>query len=118
MSVDEGLELVGRAAVRERAARRQVRDHHGTLRIEDLRGLRHEVDAAERDDVALDPLRGLGQGQRVAHEVGQILHLRLLVVVGQEHGVALALEREDRLLEVVGKFGVLGIRRCSGHAGN
>ena len=106
MRVHEVPELVGRAAVGERTARLEVRDHHGPLGIQDLRGLGHEVDAAEGDHVALHARGGLGQRQRVADEVGEVLDLGLLVVVRQQHRAALALEREDRLLDVVGKVGV------------
>jgi len=89
-----------RAAVGERAAGLEVGDDDRLLRGQDLRRLGHEVDAAERDD----PLRG-GQAlarqlERVADEVGQVLDLGLLVVVGQDEGVPLLLQAEDRLGEV------------------
>ncbi len=74
------------------------------------------MDAAEGDDVAVHALGRLGEGQGVAHEVRQVLDLGLLVVVGQEHGVALALELADRLLEIVGEPFIRDIGRgCAAH---
>ena len=57
---------------------------------EDLRRLGHEVDAAEDDRRRLDVGRDPRQPERVADVVGDLLDLRQLVVVGQDHGVALA----------------------------
>ena len=113
MRVLERLELVGRTAVGERAARLEVRHHDDPLRVQDLRGLGHEVDAAERDHVAVDLRGGLRERERVAHEVGEVLDLGLLVVVGEQHRVALFLEREDRGLEIVGDL----VARRSGSEG-
>ena len=56
---------------------------------QDLRRLRHEVDAGQHDDVGVGLRPLLGQGQRVAHDVGDAVEdLRRLVVVGQDDGVA------------------------------
>ncbi len=105
MLVDEGLEVVGAATVGERAARREVGHDDRAGRVQDLRGLRHEVDAAEHDHVALDLLGDLREGERVADEVGQVLDLRLLVVVREDHRVALFLEPADLLLELFREHG-------------
>ena len=51
-------QLIGGDRVGERAAGIQVRQQHGLLRREDGRGLRHEVHAAEGDDLGLGA-RGL-----------------------------------------------------------
>ena len=61
--LDESLELIGRAAVGQRAARLEIRHHHLAGRIQDLGGLGHEVDPAEDDHVLLDPGGRLGEGQ-------------------------------------------------------
>ena len=106
MLVDEGLELVRRAAIREGATGFEVRDHDGLVRIQQLRRLGHEVDATERDHVAVGALGGLRQGQRVADDVGEILNLGFLVVVGQQESAALPFQIEDGLLEVVGEVWV------------
>jgi hypothetical protein len=60
------------------------------------------VDAAEHDDVGLGLGRGLRELQRVSDEVRQVLDLGLLVVVREDHGIALGLELLDPLLELVG----------------
>ena len=102
MPVDEGPELVGGTAVGEGAARLEVGDHDGLVGIEDLGRLGHEVDAAEGDHFAVGLLGGLGQLEGIAHHVGEVLELVLLVVVGEDDRVALALELENRLFEVFG----------------
>ncbi len=66
------------------------------------------MDAAECDHVRFGVGRGLGQAQRVAHEIGDVLHLRDLVVVGQDHGVSLG--GEGAHLRVQGVDGVGGQR--------
>ena len=53
--------------------------------------------AAEHDDVGLGVPGGLGQLQGVTDEVGEILDLGLLVVVGQDDGVALLAQPLDRV---------------------
>ena len=52
--------------------------------------------------------RCLRELQRIADEVGEILDLGLLVVVRQDHGVALALERADLGLELGGRHAEVG----------
>ncbi len=82
----------------ERAAGAQVRDQHGLVGIEDLRGLGHEVHAALHDDVGVDLRRLARELERIADEVGDaVVDFRRLVVVRQDDGVALLLERVDRL---------------------
>jgi hypothetical protein len=71
------------------------------------------VDAAEADDVRRRLGRLLAELERVTHEVGEILDLRLLVVVGQEHGVALLLEPADLVLDLVGGRDVAAAARDS-----
>ena len=82
----------------ERAAGAQIRDQHGLVGIEDLRGLGHEMHAALHDDVGVD-LAGLARKlQRVADEIGDaIVDFRRLVIVREDDGVALFLQRVDRL---------------------
>ncbi len=82
----------------QRAAGALVRDQDRLVRIEDLRGLRHEVHAALNDDVGLY-FRGLDRElQRVAADVGDAMeNLRRLVVVRQDHRAAHSLQFVDRL---------------------
>ena len=63
--------------------------------IQDLGRLRHEVHPAEDDDVGRGLGRLLGQAQGIAYEIGHILNLRHLVVVGQDHRVVPALQLQD-----------------------
>ncbi len=100
-----------------RAIAFEVRDHDGLVRIQQLRRLGHEVDATERDHVAVGALGGLRQGQRVADDVGEILNLGFLVVVSQQESAALPFQIEDGLLEVVGEvFGtVVRVIRSAHH---
>ena len=100
VGVDEGLELVRRAVVGEGAAGLQIGQHHDLVGVHDLRRLRHEVHAGEDDDLGVG-LRGfLAQAQAVPHVVGDVLDVALLVVVGQDDGLALVLEPLDLLKEV------------------
>ena len=56
------------------------------------------------------------RGERVADEVGEILHFRVLVVVRQQDGVAFAFQLGDRGFEIVGKlFTIRGIEGDRGH---
>ena len=53
------------------------------------------MDAAEDDHVGLGLGRLLGEPQRIAHVVGDVLDLRHLVVVRQDDRVKLLLEDKD-----------------------
>ena len=65
---------------------------------QDRGGLGHEVDAAEGDHVGVGVGRLARQAERVAHEVGHVLDLGHLVVVRQDHRVALLGERAHLVL--------------------
>ena len=91
----ERRELVGRAAVLEAAAGIHVGQDHGLLRRQDFRGLGHEADAAKGDDFGIGR-RGLArQIEAVADEVREVLDFRLLVIMGEDDGVAFALQPLD-----------------------
>ena len=100
--LEEGFELVGGAGLLERAAGVGVGQDDDFARVHDLRGLRHEVDAAEGDDVGVGGLGVIGEAERVAHVVGDVLDVAGLIVVGEDDGVAGLLEGEDFLLEIEG----------------
>jgi hypothetical protein len=59
-------------------------------------GLGHEVHAREHDHLGID-LHGLaGERQAVAHDIGHAVEdFRRLVIVGEDDGVPLALQRQD-----------------------
>ena len=88
-----GAELVGVDRLRERAAGTEVGDQHGLVGTEDRRSLGHEVDAAELDHLGVGGRRLPREAERVADEVGHVLELGELVVVGEDDRVALGRER-------------------------
>ena len=94
-----GAQLIGVDRLRERAAGAEVRDQHGLLGAEDRGGLGHEVNAAELDHLGIGLRRLAGEAERVADEVGHVLQLRQLIVVGEDDGVALGGERAHLLAQ-------------------
>ena len=69
-----------------------------------MAGLGHEVDAAEHDRGGVGTSAAhAGQPERVADEVGDVLDLGNLVVVGEDHRVAFLRQRQHLLLPVVGQ---------------
>jgi hypothetical protein len=58
------------------------------------------VDAAEGDRLGVRRRSLPREAERVADEVGHVLHLRHLVVVGEDDGVALARERAHFLMQL------------------
>ena len=90
--------------VGERAAGAEVGQEHRLLRVQDLRRLGHEVDAAEDDHVGVDGCRLARQLERVADEVRHLEDLGTLVVVREHHGTTLLLELAD-LARQSGKLG-------------
>ena len=80
------------------APRVEVRDEDGLLRREDRCRLGHEVNAAEDDRLGFGARRLAGEPERVADVVRDVLNLGYLVVVGEDHRIALGRERTDLLL--------------------
>ena len=83
-----GAELIGRDRLGEAAPGAGVGDQHGLVVAQDLRRLGHEVHAAEHDRRRVDLGGDPRQPERVARVVGDVLDLRQLVVVGEDHRVA------------------------------
>ena len=77
------------------SSRPQVGDQHGLVGGEDRGRLGHEVDAAELDHLGVGGGRLPREAERVADEVGDVLELGQLVVVGEDDGVSLLGERAD-----------------------
>ena len=92
--------LRSRSGVGERAAGVHVRDEHDASRVQDLCRLRHKVHTAKDDHIGVGVSSRLGQLQRVPDEVGEILNVRILVVVGENHRIALNLECLDFVEDV------------------
>ena len=91
----EGGELVRRARVFEAAPRIHVGEHDDLLGAEDLRGFGHEAHAAEGDHVGVGRVRLAAQLKAVADEVREVLDLGLLVIMGEDDGVALLAQPVD-----------------------
>ena len=96
----KGGKGIGWAGIGQAAARIQVWQQHGFARVEDFGRFGHEMDAAKDDDIRLGGRGFAGEFQGIANEVGDVLDGWLLVVVGQDHGLALALEGADRLWQL------------------
>ena len=96
MTAAEVGEGVGGAGVGQAAAGLQIRQQHGLVGIEDLGGLRHEVNAAEDDHLRIGAGGLAGEFEGVTDEIGAVLNGVLLVVVRQDHRVALVPQAIDR----------------------
>ena len=82
--------------VGHRAPRVGVGNEHRAVGVDELGRLGHEGDAAQDDCLGrFDRGRLLGQGQRVAHEVGNVLHCARLVVVSHDDGMPLVFQLGD-----------------------
>ena len=92
-------QLLGGDRIRQRAAGVGVGDQHALVGTQDRGRLGHEVHTAEDDRVAVGLGRALRQPQRIADVISDVLDLRELVVVGEDHGVALVRERPDLFLQ-------------------
>jgi hypothetical protein len=93
-------ELVGGATIGKRAAGAHVGHHHRLVGVQYLGRFGHEVHARKADHVGVGLGCGLRELQRIADEVGDVLDLAVLVVVGQQHGVALFFQARDLGFEV------------------
>jgi hypothetical protein len=91
----ERRELVGRAAVLEAAAGVHVGQDDDLFGRQDLRRLGHEAHAAEGDHLGVGRRRLARQIEAVADEIGEVLDLGLLVIMGEDDRVALLLEARD-----------------------
>ena len=92
-----------RAAFNQTAAGVLIGHDDDARRIQDLRCLRHEPDAAERDDIAFGLARLAGQFQAVADHVGKFLNLGILIMMREQNGAAIALEIENFFREGCGR---------------
>ena len=88
-------DVLGGHGRRERAAGLEVGQQHPLRGRQNRRGLRHEVDAREDDHLGRRLRRLAGEAERVAHEVGDVLDLGPLVVVGDDDRVPLLGQRPD-----------------------
>ncbi len=91
----EGLELFRRARILEAAAGVEIGQDHDLLRRKDLGGVGHELDPAEGDHFRIGGGGLAAQLQRVPHEIGEVLQFGLLVVMREDHSVALLAQPVD-----------------------
>ena len=82
-------QLLGAARVGKRAARVKVGTQHRLVRTQQLARLSHEVHAAHHYHLSLRLRRLASQRQRVAYEVGNVLHRAVRIIVRHNHGVLL-----------------------------
>ena len=76
----------------ERTAGSQIGNEHRLVRVDELRGLGHEMHAAENDDVGIGLGRFHCERQRVSDDIGdRIENFRNLIVVREYDRVAFAL---------------------------
>ena len=89
------LKFFRRTTFFERTTRVLVRQHDDLAGVQNLRRLRHEVYAAEDDDIRAGLLRLLREAERIADVIRHVLNLGDLVIVREDDGVQLFLEREN-----------------------
>ena len=81
-----------RATLLQRATGVTIRQQHGFFRRQNLRRLRHKMNATKDNDSCI----GLGclpcEAKRVAHVVCQVLNLRHLIIMRKHHSVEIVLE--------------------------
>ena len=102
MSGVAGLERCERRCVArlgQRAPRLRTGEEHFLVGRKHLGGFGHEMHPGEEDDFGVGLPGFDGQGQRVAQEVGDLLHFGTGIVVRQDHGVFPPLEFRNRGLE-------------------
>ena len=85
-------QLLGRDHIGHGAAGRWLGHEHLLLQRKNGGRLGHETHAAEDDHCRVRFGRLDAQPQRIATEIRQVLNLRRLIIVRQDHGVALYLE--------------------------
>ena len=102
MIVKECLQFFSGAGIGQRATSLHVGNNDGLRGVQDLCGLTHEVNPAKDNHVGTR-LGGLdAQAERVSHEVGHVLDLFDLVVMGEDDGIPLAFESQDLCREIGG----------------
>ena len=81
--------------VGHRAVRGRLRQEHGLVQIEQLHALAHKLHACDDQRLLGQADRQLCQRKRVAHIIGDRLHLGRHVIMSQDDGVALAFKARE-----------------------
>jgi hypothetical protein len=95
MGFPERPELFGRARIFEAAPCVHVGQDDNLLGRQDFGRFGHEADAAESDDIGAGRGRLAAEVEAVADKVGNVLDFGLLVIMGEDHGVALGAQAVD-----------------------
>ena len=94
---------------RERAARGEIGQQDRLGGRENRGRFSHEVHATEDDHIGARARRFTREAERIADIIGNILDFGTLVVVGEDHRVALSRERTNLFLQ----GGIARDERCS-----
>jgi hypothetical protein len=92
-------EFRGRATFFEGTTGIFVRQHHDFARVQNLRGLSHEMHAAEDDDIGIGFGGLLREPEGIADVIRDVLDFGHLIIVREDDGVELFFERENLLGE-------------------
>ncbi len=98
--VAEGFEAVRRARIFKTAPGAHIGQHNGFTGREDFCSLGHEFDPAKGNDIGVGGGGLARQVERVADKIGNVLDLRVLVIVGQDDGVSFPSKPVDLGLQV------------------
>ena len=88
-------EFFRRTGILQAAAGVDIGQHHDLFRAQDLGGLGHEPHSAKGDDLGIGRGGLAAQFKRIADEIGQILQFRLLIIMRQDHCLALDAQPVD-----------------------
>jgi hypothetical protein len=96
--------LVGRQVARiarlgQRTPGVQIGQENLLGRVHNLGRFGHEMNAAEKDDVGLRRLRLIGKSERITYVIRDLLDLLHLVIVRENDGILLLLQRQYVFLQ-------------------
>ncbi len=97
----EFLEILGLAALGQRATGFHIGQQHLAAGIENLCRLGHEMDTAEDDDVGRSLLCFLCQSKAVAYVIGEFLYLMPLVIVTENDSIFFFFQSQDFLFQLL-----------------
>ena len=95
MRLAERLELVGRARILEAASGIEIGQHDDLLGRENLGGIGHELDPAESDHIGIGRRRLAAEFEAVPDEIGEVLDFGALIIMRQDHRIALLAQTVD-----------------------
>ena len=84
-----------RTGFRKRTTGIEIGQNDALGRIDDFRGLGHEVHATEKNNFGVGFRRLITQPERITDEVGYLLNFPHLIIVREDNGVAFAFQFRD-----------------------